>query len=168
MLPTLAELGIGFVPFSPLGKGFLTGTVDQATQFAAGDVRTTIPRFNADNRTTNQALVDHVIEPGPPQGQPRPGRSRWPGYWRSNRGSCRSQAPDGSNESGKTPTPPPWRYPPTRCPTSTRSSPGLASPATATTNTTWPSSNTDVKFSLCTATLSSCTLQPIRSLNVHP
>ncbi len=62
VLPTLAELGIGFVPFSPLGKGFLTGTVDQATQFASGDVRTTIPRFSADNRTTNQALVDHVAD----------------------------------------------------------------------------------------------------------
>ncbi len=61
VLPLLAALGIGFVPFSPLGKGFLTGTVDQATQFADGDVRTTIPRFSADNRTANQALVDHVI-----------------------------------------------------------------------------------------------------------
>ena len=60
VLPTLAELGIGFVPFSPLGKGFLTGTVDQGTQFAAGDVRSTIPRFDADNRTNNQVLVDHV------------------------------------------------------------------------------------------------------------
>ena len=46
VLPTCAELGIGFVPFSPLGKGFLTGTVDTATQFTAGDVRTTIPRFS--------------------------------------------------------------------------------------------------------------------------
>ena len=62
VLSTLAELRIGFVPFSPLGKGFLTGTVDQATQFAAGDVRATIPRFSADNRTANQALVDHVTE----------------------------------------------------------------------------------------------------------
>jgi len=60
VLPTLAELGIGFVPFSPLGKGFLTGTVDTATQFAAGDVRATIPRFTEENRATNQALVDHV------------------------------------------------------------------------------------------------------------
>ncbi|MEU9064863.1 aldo/keto reductase [Streptomyces sp. NPDC048430] len=60
VLPTLAELGIGFVPFSPLGKGFLTGTVDAATNFAEGDVRTTIPRFSEDNRTANQALVDHV------------------------------------------------------------------------------------------------------------
>ncbi len=60
VLPALAELGIGFVPFSPLGKGFLTGTVNQGTEFAAGDIRGTIPRFSADNRTTNQALVDHV------------------------------------------------------------------------------------------------------------
>ncbi|MBT2548884.1 aldo/keto reductase [Arthrobacter sp. ISL-65] len=60
VLPTLAELGIGFVPFSPLGKGFLTGTVDQSTQFAAGDVRTTIPRFSEENRTANHMLVEHV------------------------------------------------------------------------------------------------------------
>ena len=60
VLPTLAELGIGFVPFSPLGKGFLTGTVDPGTSFADGDIRTTIPRFTAENRATNLALVDHV------------------------------------------------------------------------------------------------------------
>lgn len=60
VLPALAELGIGFVPFSPLGKGFLTGTVDQSTQFTAGDIRTTIPRFNEANRAANQALVEHV------------------------------------------------------------------------------------------------------------
>jgi aryl-alcohol dehydrogenase-like predicted oxidoreductase len=60
VLPACAELGIGFVPFSPLGKGFLTGTVNPATQFADGDIRTTIPRFTAENRTANQALVDHV------------------------------------------------------------------------------------------------------------
>ena len=60
VLPTLAELGIGFVPFSPLGKGFLTGTVDQATSFSDGDVRSTIPRFSEENRGANQALVAHV------------------------------------------------------------------------------------------------------------
>jgi aryl-alcohol dehydrogenase-like predicted oxidoreductase len=60
VLPTCAEFGIGFVPFSPLGKGFLTGTVDATTEFAAGDVRATIPRFTAGNRGTNRALVDHV------------------------------------------------------------------------------------------------------------
>jgi aryl-alcohol dehydrogenase-like predicted oxidoreductase len=60
VLPLLAELGIGLVPFSPLGKGFLTGTVDQATTFSAGDIRATIPRFEAENRSANQAIVDHV------------------------------------------------------------------------------------------------------------
>ncbi|MEU3888554.1 aldo/keto reductase [Streptomyces sp. NPDC029041] len=60
VLPICAALGIGFVPFSPLGKGFLTGTVDASTSFTDGDVRTTIPRFTAENRAANQALVDHV------------------------------------------------------------------------------------------------------------
>ncbi|MFF2330013.1 MULTISPECIES: aldo/keto reductase [unclassified Streptomyces] len=60
ILPALAELGIGFVPFSPLGKGFLTGTVDATTTFTDADVRRTIPRFSEDNRAANQALVDHV------------------------------------------------------------------------------------------------------------
>ncbi|MGW7206584.1 aldo/keto reductase [Streptomyces sp. NPDC054837] len=60
VLPTCAALGIGFVPFSPLGKGFLTGAVDASTPFAADDVRTTIPRFTAENRAANQVLVEHI------------------------------------------------------------------------------------------------------------
>jgi aryl-alcohol dehydrogenase-like predicted oxidoreductase len=60
VLPTLAELGIGFVPFSPLGKGFLTGTVDTTTTFTDGDIRHRVPRFEADNLAANRALVDHV------------------------------------------------------------------------------------------------------------
>ncbi|MER6784152.1 aldo/keto reductase [Streptomyces sp. NPDC000658] len=60
VLPTCAALGIGFVPFSPLGKGFLTGTVDASTSFVTGDVRTNIPRFTAENRAANQALVEHI------------------------------------------------------------------------------------------------------------
>ena len=60
VLPACRELGIGFVPFSPLGKGFLTGTVNTATEFTAGDIRATIPRFDAGNRTANQALLDHI------------------------------------------------------------------------------------------------------------
>ncbi|NHU83998.1 aldo/keto reductase [Kocuria sp. JC486] len=60
VLPTLAELGIGFVPFSPLGKGFLTGTVSTDTPLAEGDIRSTIPRFDEANLTANRALVDHV------------------------------------------------------------------------------------------------------------
>jgi len=58
LLPTLEELGIGFVPFSPLGKGFLTGKIDENTTFAAGDFRNIVPRFTAEARTANRALVD--------------------------------------------------------------------------------------------------------------
>ena len=57
-MPTLEELGIGFVPFSPLGKGFLTGKIDADTKFDSTDFRSTVPRFNAENRKANQALVD--------------------------------------------------------------------------------------------------------------
>jgi aryl-alcohol dehydrogenase-like predicted oxidoreductase len=58
IIPTLSELGIGFVPFSPLGRGFLTGTIDTTTTFEAGDMRNGLPRFAADARATNQAVVD--------------------------------------------------------------------------------------------------------------
>jgi len=58
ILSTLDELGIGFVPFSPLGRGFLTGKIDQSTQFTAEDIRSSIPRFSAEARQANQALVD--------------------------------------------------------------------------------------------------------------
>jgi len=58
ILPTCEELGIGFVPFSPLGKGFLTGKIDQATTFDSTDFRNTIPRFTPENRKANQAVVD--------------------------------------------------------------------------------------------------------------
>ena len=58
VLPVLEQLGIGFVPFSPLGKGFLTGAIDENTEFATHDIRATIPRFEAEARTANRALVD--------------------------------------------------------------------------------------------------------------
>ncbi len=58
VLPTVEELGIGFVPYSPLGKGFLTGRIDETTTFDSSDIRTTIPRFTAAARAANQALVD--------------------------------------------------------------------------------------------------------------
>ena len=60
MIPTLEELGIGLVPFAPLGKGFLTGAVDASTTFAEGDFRNRSPRFAAEARAANQALVDVV------------------------------------------------------------------------------------------------------------
>jgi aryl-alcohol dehydrogenase-like predicted oxidoreductase len=58
IIPTLEELGIGFVPFSPLGRGFLTGKIDEKTQFDSNDFRTNLPRFTPENRKANQALVD--------------------------------------------------------------------------------------------------------------
>lgn len=60
ILPTLEELGIGFVPFSPLGKGFLTGKIDENTKFDSRDFRNTVPRFSEENRKANQALVDLI------------------------------------------------------------------------------------------------------------
>src|SRR6266487_4552571 len=58
VIPTLEELGIGFVPFSPLGKGFLTGKIDEKTTFDSKDFRNTVPRFSPEARKANQALVD--------------------------------------------------------------------------------------------------------------
>lgn len=61
ILQTVEELGIGFVPFSPLGKGYLTGTINANTEFDQGDTRTMLPRFSKENREANQALVDLVM-----------------------------------------------------------------------------------------------------------
>jgi aryl-alcohol dehydrogenase-like predicted oxidoreductase len=58
VLPTVEELGIGFVPYSPLGKGFLTGKIDERTTFDSADIRTAIPRFTPEARSANQALVE--------------------------------------------------------------------------------------------------------------
>ena len=60
ILPTLIELGIGLVPFSPLGRGFLTGAIDSATPFPEGDIRNTLPRFTEQARADNMALVDRL------------------------------------------------------------------------------------------------------------
>jgi aryl-alcohol dehydrogenase-like predicted oxidoreductase len=62
ILPTLEELGIGFVPFSPLGKGFLTGKIDEGTTFDKSDFRNIVPRFSAEARKTNQAVVNLLAE----------------------------------------------------------------------------------------------------------
>jgi aryl-alcohol dehydrogenase-like predicted oxidoreductase len=62
VMPTLEELGIGFVPFSPLGKGFLTGKIDAKTEFSSTDFRNTVPRFAPEARVANQALVDRLTE----------------------------------------------------------------------------------------------------------
>ena len=115
VLPALAELGIGFVPFSPLGKGFLTGAVASATKFADSDVRASIPRFSDENRKGNQALVDHVARLATAKRSPQD-RSPWPGSSRSNLGSSRSQAPAARLASRRTPAPQACPCPRTRWP----------------------------------------------------
>ncbi|MGH9463712.1 MAG: aldo/keto reductase [Vicinamibacteria bacterium] len=67
ILPTLEELGIGFVPFSPLGRGFLTGKIDETTTFDSSDFRNTVPRFTPENRKANQDLVDLVTRIAEPK-----------------------------------------------------------------------------------------------------
>ncbi|MCG2616337.1 aldo/keto reductase [Terrimonas sp. NA20] len=62
IIPTLGELGIGFVSFSPLGKGYLTGTINADTEFNKSDARNMLPRFSKENRAANQVLVDLVVE----------------------------------------------------------------------------------------------------------
>lgn len=64
VIPTLEELGIGFVPFSPLGKGFLTGKINENTTFDGSDFRSIVPRFSSENRKANQAMVDLLAEIG--------------------------------------------------------------------------------------------------------
>jgi aryl-alcohol dehydrogenase-like predicted oxidoreductase len=68
IIPALEELGIGFVPFSPLGKGFLTGKIDETTTFVDGDVRNVFPRYAAESRKANMALVERVGELAQAQG----------------------------------------------------------------------------------------------------
>ena len=92
VLPTLEELGIGFVPFSPLGKGFLTGAINEKTTFDSTDFRNIVPRFTPEARKANQALVDLLGEIAAGRRRRRP-RSRSPGSWPRSRGSFRSPAP---------------------------------------------------------------------------
>ena len=91
VMPTLEELGIGFVPFSPLGKGFLTGKIDANTKFDSTDFRSSVPRFSPENRKANQALVDLVSSFAEQRRRPLR-KSRSPGCWRRSRGSFRSRA----------------------------------------------------------------------------
>ena len=93
ILPTLEELEIGFVPFSPLGKGFLTGKIDETTTFESGDFRNTVPRFTARRRGRPTEHSSTCWRESPSERTPRPRRLRSPGCSRSGRGSCRSPAP---------------------------------------------------------------------------
>ncbi|HTK40051.1 MAG TPA: aldo/keto reductase [Gemmatimonadales bacterium] len=67
-MPTLEELGIGFVPFSPFGKGFLTGKIDEKTTFEPSDFRNSVPRFAPENRLANQAVVELLNRIGEKKG----------------------------------------------------------------------------------------------------
>jgi aryl-alcohol dehydrogenase-like predicted oxidoreductase len=93
ILPTLEELGIGFVAFSPLGKGFLTGAINEKTQFAGNDFRNIVPRFTPEARKANQPLVELIISRSRRARKPRPRRSLLPGCSRKNSGSYRYPAP---------------------------------------------------------------------------
>lgn len=99
VLPTLEALGIGFVPYSPLGKGFLTGKIDASNTFASGDLRAILPRFTPEARAANQALVDCCAASATVT---KPRRRRW--HWR---GCCR--ASPGSRQSPGPPSCTVWR-----------------------------------------------------------
>jgi aryl-alcohol dehydrogenase-like predicted oxidoreductase len=91
ILPTLVELGIGFVPFSPLGKGFLTGAIDENTEFGSDDFRSTVPRFSEENRRANRASSRCSASSRTTSRRPAP-RSRWRGCSPRSRGSFLSRA----------------------------------------------------------------------------
>ena len=89
VIPTLEELGIGLVPYSPLGKGFLTGKIDENAKFDSTDFRSTLPRFTPEALKANQALVDLLGEHRESERKRRPLRSRSPGCSRRSRGLFR-------------------------------------------------------------------------------
>ena len=90
VLPVCEELGIGFVAYSPLGRGFLAGAVDEHTTFDSGDNRNTLPRFTIEARKRNRAIVDLLRTIGARKAPPRLSW-RWPGSSPSGGGSCRSR-----------------------------------------------------------------------------
>ena len=112
ILPTLEELGIGFVPFSPLGKGFLTGAISENTTFDSSDFRNTVPRFKAEARKANQVLVD-LLGRIALQKHATPRRSRSRGCSHRNRGSFRSPARRSCIASKRTSVRQPWNCAPT-------------------------------------------------------
>jgi aryl-alcohol dehydrogenase-like predicted oxidoreductase len=93
VLPVCEELCIGFVPWSPLGQGFLTGKVDPTTGFDKSDVRSWFPRFTPEAMQANQAPVDLLNEIAKKK-RPPPHRSRWHGFSPKSRGSCRFPVPE--------------------------------------------------------------------------
>ena len=132
ILPALEELGIGFVPFSPLGRGFLTGQVTAATQFGEGDIRATLPRFEREALEANLALVDLVTDGR--RAQERHRRAGRPGL--AARAAAvdraRSPGPGGSSASTRTSARRTSTSPPRTSPSSTAPRPACRSRATAT------------------------------------
>ena len=102
VLPLLRELGIGFVPYSPLGKGFLTGTIRSTDQFDSTDFRATNPRFTGENFQRNLAHRRRGAGGGRRRRCHARRRSRWPGCWRRATTSPRSRAPSASRGSRRT------------------------------------------------------------------
>jgi aryl-alcohol dehydrogenase-like predicted oxidoreductase len=99
--PTLSELGIGFVPYSPLGKGFLTGSIGESTQFDKSDIRSSIPRFAADVREANRAVVELLQTIAARKGA-TPGQIALAWLLAQRPGSCRSPAPGAWTDCRKT------------------------------------------------------------------
>ena len=118
--PRCAELGIGFVPFSPLGKGFLTGTVDAVDRVRRRRHPRDHPAVHRREPRRQPGAGRPRARPGRGQGRHTRVRSRWPGCSPSSRGSCPSPAPAGSSASRRTRLPPRCRCPPTSSPTSTQ------------------------------------------------
>ncbi len=105
IIPTLEELGIGFVPFSPLGKGFLTGKMDDTTELSSNDFRSKLPRFTPEARKANQVFVD-LLASLAAERKASPPRSPSPGSWPKSPGSSPSPAPPSSTASKKILEPP--------------------------------------------------------------
>ena len=92
VLPTVEELGIGFVPYSPLGRGFLTGTMNASTRFDSSDFRSILPRFTPQALKANEALIDRLgTISARKKATPAQVALAW--LWRTSRGSFRSPAP---------------------------------------------------------------------------
>jgi aryl-alcohol dehydrogenase-like predicted oxidoreductase len=104
MIPSLEELGIGLVPFSPLGKGFLTGAIDDKTTFTANDFRNIVPRFSPDARKANQGVVDLIRSIAERKGA-TPAQVALAGSSRRSRGSCPFRAAPSSRGSRRTSAP---------------------------------------------------------------
>ena len=132
ILPALEELGIGFVPFSPLGRGFLTGQVTAETQFGEGDIRASLPALRAGGTRGQPRPRRPGAARSPSARTPPSARWHWPGCSRRSRGSSRSPGPGGSSASTRTSERRIWISPPRTWQSSTARRPACRSWATAT------------------------------------